>query len=378
MTNPFFLTGIIPDEYFCDREKETDSIVTQLDNRSNILLTSSRRMGKTQLIRHVFNDSRIKDKYYTFYVDIYATSTLSEMVLFLGKEIYRQLVPGEKKALKLFLSTLRSIAAAFSLDPISGEPRVNLQIGDISTPELTLEEIFTYLEKADRPCIFAIDEFQQIAFYPEKNVEALLRTHIQQMNNCNFIFSGSYRHILEQMFSSYSKPFYNSAQPIHLGSIDRSKYVDFAVKHFKHGDIAISPEVAGYCYDMFSGYTYYIHKVFHDIFALTSPGSTLDETSITQAVKDILEENGHTYSEILSSLPIAQKQLLIAVAKESPARQPTSGAFVKRNALASPSSVQKALVKLLEGQLITYSIFGTEKEYSVADKFLELWLRETY
>ena len=84
--NPFFLTGIIPDAYFCDREKETDAIITHLENQSNILLTSSRRMGKTQLIRHVFNNDRIRGKYHTFYTDIYATSSLRELVFFLGKE----------------------------------------------------------------------------------------------------------------------------------------------------------------------------------------------------------------------------------------------------------------------------------------------------
>ena len=83
MTNPFFLTGVIPEAYFCDREAETEYIITQLQNGSNILLTSSRRMGKTQLVRHIFNDERIKSKYYTFYTDIYATSSLLEMVFLL-------------------------------------------------------------------------------------------------------------------------------------------------------------------------------------------------------------------------------------------------------------------------------------------------------
>lgn len=70
--------------------------------------------------------------------------------------------------------------------------------------------------------------------------------------------------------------------------------------------------------------------------------------------------------------------MLVAVAKEKPARRPTSGAFVRRNALDSPSSAQKAIAKLLDGQLITYTFAGGEKEYWVADKFFERWLRETY
>ena len=378
MTNPFYLTGIIPEKYFCDRERETDLIITQVRNQGNILLTSSRRMGKTQLIRHIFNDDRIRKEHHTFYVDIYATGSLREMVFFLGKAIYQELVPGEKKALKLFLSTIKSLAAAFSVNPVTGEPQVNLQLGDILRPELSLEEIFQYLEKADRPCLVAIDEFQQISRYPEKNVEALLRTHIQKMNNCHFIFSGSNRHILEQMFTSYSKPFYNSAQPVHLGCIERAKYVDFVVRHFREAGIEISPEVAGQCYDEFEGYTYYNHKVFHDIYAYAAPGTSVDGDVVRRTIDAILEENGHTYSEIMSSLPIHMKQMLVAVAKEKPARKPMSGAFVNRNALPSPSSAQKAITKLLDNQLITYTVVNGEKEYSVTDKFFERWLRETY
>ena len=376
--NPFILTGIVPDAYFCDREKETESLLKHLENQSNILLTSSRRMGKTQLIRHVFNQKAIAEKYYTFYADIYATSSLRELAFFLGKEIYRQLVPGKKKALKLFLGTIRSLSTAFGMDPVTGEPRIRLQIGDITAPELTIEEIFAYLEKADKPCIFAIDEFQQIARYPETNVEALLRTHIQRMNHCRFIFSGSDRHILEQMFSSYAKPFYNSAQPIHLGRIDRTKYVDFAVTQFRNAGMHLPADTAGRCYDAFDGYTYYVHKVFHDLFSAGENGASLDADTLSQTIRNILEENHHIFSEIMTRLPIAQKQLIIAIAKEKSIKHPTSGAFVKRNALPSPSSAQKALEKLLAEQLVTYHIREQGKEYSVANKFFEHWLRWTY
>ena len=46
---------------------------------------------------------------------------------------------------------------------------------DIKTPAITLDEIFRYLEEADKPCLISIDEFQVIAKYPEGDVEAILR-----------------------------------------------------------------------------------------------------------------------------------------------------------------------------------------------------------
>ena len=47
MENPFYITGIIPEPYFCDREKETEWFIRTLENKAHILLISPRRMGKT-------------------------------------------------------------------------------------------------------------------------------------------------------------------------------------------------------------------------------------------------------------------------------------------------------------------------------------------
>lgn len=377
MNNPFYVTGTVPEQYFCDREQETVKIITLLENQSNVLLTAYRRIGKTQLINHIFEQPRIKDNFYTFYVDLYATSSLNEMAYFMGKEIYKTLVPGQKRTWNLFFSTLQSIAAGFSVDPVTGIPTATLQLGDIHAPELTLEEVFTYLEKADKPCIFAIDEFQQIAKYKDQHVEELLRTHIQRMNNCHFIFSGSDRHILEQMFQSYAKPFYNSAKPVFLDRIPKESYMQFVIRHFTDAGKSVTPEVVGYCYDMFEGYTFYIHNIFHDIFAFEKK-DIINEYTIQKALTGIIEENSHSYKDLMGKLTLAQKQTLAAIARDKKVSHPTSGAFVKKHALGSPSSVQKAIATLLEQQLVTYQVTEKEKFYFISDKYLDYWLRLNY
>ncbi|MBF4213444.1 ATP-binding protein, partial [Pseudomonas donghuensis] len=68
--------------------------------------------------------------------------------------------------------------------------------------ESTLKEIFDYLGSSEKRCYIAIDEFQQIAEYPEKGVEALLRSYIQFLPNVNFIFAGSKQHVMQEMFTS--------------------------------------------------------------------------------------------------------------------------------------------------------------------------------
>ena len=378
MDNPFYITGIIPEPFFCDREKETAWMVRTLENKAHVLLTSPRRMGKTQLIRHLFEQPSIKDSYYTFYTDIYPTTSLHELVLFLSKEIYSVLVPKGKAVLNKFLAGLHSLAGSFGYDPIANTPTFNIKLGDIHSPELTLEEIFRYLEQADKPCIFAIDEFQQIANYPETNVEATLRTHIQKMNNCLFIYAGSNRHIIESMFNSAAKPFYNSAEQIYLDCISKNVYTAFVEEQFTKAGRRITPEAASFAYDLFEGHTYYVHNVLHNAFAYIDPGKTIEETDINNTLSDILEEKGRTFASVMNQLNYQQKETLIAIAKEGKASGVTSAAFVKKHALKSPSSVQFAISALLEKQLLTYQNQGRTKLYSIADRFLEMWICRTY
>ena len=378
MENPFYITGIIPEPYFCDRGKETTWMVRTLENKAHILLTSPRRMGKTQLIRHVFEQPSIKDNYYTFYTDIFPTTSLHEFVLFLGKEVYSVLVPKGKTMLNKFLSGLHSLAGSFGYDPVAGTPTFDVKLGDIHSPELTLEEIFRYLEQADKPCIFAIDEFQQIANYPEKNVEATLRTHIQKMNNCLFIYAGSNRHIVENMFHSPARPFYNSAEEIYLDRIDKAIYTEFAEEQFAKDGRKITPEAAAHAYDLFEGHTYYVHNVLHNAFAYIDSDKVVEVNNINKTFDDILEEKGRTFASVMNQLNYQQKETLIAIAKEGKASGVTSVAFVKKHTLKSPSSVQYAINTLLEKQLLTYQNKGRAKIYSVSDRFLEMWICRTY
>ena len=378
MTNPFFITGIIPEPYFCDREKETQQLVRVIENKAHILLTSARRMGKTQLIYHLYEQPAIKMAYHTFYVDIFPTTSLHEMVLFLSKEIYSKIVPKGKKALKFFLNTIKSLTGSLGYDPVTGTPSFDVKLGDIQNPELTLQEIFAYLEAADKPCIFSIDEFQQITHYPEKNVEALLRTYIQRMNNCLFIFAGSNRHILENMFNSSARPFYNSPEQFHLERISKEVYTDFAIQRIHDEDKAITPEAVSLAYDMFEGHTYYVHHILHNAFANANPQKTMEEEDIRKALDEILETRGRSFANTMNKLNFKQKETLVAIAKEGKARGVTSVAFVKKHALKSASSVQYAITTLLEDQLLTYEDDGKQKIYSVADRFFGYWLVKNY
>lgn len=370
INNPFVTSGYIAPEYFCDREKETEELLRWLLNENNVAIISTRRMGKTGLIQHCFQLAEVKDHYYTFLIDIYATKTLREFVFQLGKAILTALKPKGRKTWELFINSLTSLKAGFTFD-MSGMPQWNIELGDVKSPETTLDEIFHYLSLSDKPGIVAIDEFQQVAQYPEKNTEALLRTYIQHCPNARFVFAGSQRHLMGEMFISPARPFYQSVSILHLAAIDKQKYIEFARHHFKMAQKDIDEEVVASLYDRFEGITWYLQKILNILFAVTPPGEVCNKEMIEQAIHFILDSYSFTYSELLYQLPEKQKELLIAICKEGKATALTSGKFIHKYSLPSSSSVQSALKGLLEKDFVT-------KEgafYMVYDRFFSLWLR---
>lgn len=142
---------------------------------------------------------------------------------------------------------LQSLKSTISFD-INGNPEWSVGIGDIQSPDITLDEIFAYLSQADKPCLIAIDEFQTIAGYPEKTVEATLRKRIQNCHNAHFIFSGSKHHMMALMFTSRSRPFYHSSSIMGLEAINEQTYLEFANHHLSKINKEISAEAFSYLY----------------------------------------------------------------------------------------------------------------------------------
>ena len=198
------------------------------------------------------------------------------------------------------------------------------------------------------------------------------------MNNCLFIYAGSNRHVLENMFNSTAKPFYNSAEQIYLDCIPKDVYTAFAKEQFAVAGREITSDAVVLAYDLFEGHTYYVHNILHNAFAYLDTNKKIDENDIRNVLSDILEEKGHTFSSVMNQLNYQQKETLIAIAKEGKASGVTSTAFVKKHALKSPSSVQYAITALLEKQLLTYQNQQRTKVYSVSDRFLEMWICKVY
>ena len=371
--NPFFIGRYVDKQYFCDREKDTETLVRHILNGRNVALISPRRLGKSGLIHHTFAQDVIKDRYTTIYVDIYATKDLCEMVKALSEAIVKAV--GQKKSWhEKFFSFIKSLRVGFHIDAVSGEPSFDIGIGDIENPDKTIRELFDYMEASEKPCILAIDEFHQIREYPQTNTEAFIRSLVQQCSRTSFIFCGSKRHTMTDIFYSPAKPFFQSVISQSLKPIPMETYVEFAGRMFSQRGKILDRAAAEAIYRMFDGCTWYMQMMMNEMFALTKEGMTCTTEYIDFAWDNIIMAQEDRYQAILYGLAPKQKQLLQAIARDRTVEGITSSDFIKRHRLVSASSVQAALKPLLKNDIVTCE----EGIYRIYDYFFADYLAKKY
>ena len=366
--NPFILGKYVSDEYFCDREKETELLKKQVFNGRNVTIISDRRIGKSGLISHLFAQKDIQEHFYTISVDLYPTNSLAEMVCTFSEEVYRVIQHHSGTWKDKFFQVISSLRVGLKLDAITGSPTFDIGIGDIEAPSMTLEQIFSFLELADKPCIVALDEFQQIGSYEEQNIEALLRTYVQRCKKTQFIFAGSRKHLMAQMFLSPSKPFYQSTMNMGLEPIDLTVYSDFVQRMFAKGNKQIDYTTIERIYTLCRGITWHMQVLLNEMYTLIPEGGHSQSETVDAALNNVLLLQEPFYREILATLAPRQKKLLFALISEGKTKNITSSAFIAKHKLGSASSVQSALKGLYEKDIVTkqdeawlvYDIFLTQ------------------
>ena len=365
--NPFLITGYKSREYFCDRVLDSEKLKSAIENQRNITLISSRRMGKTGLIMHVFDHISNDSTYIPVYFDILGTTGFNEFAEVFCNAVL-QTIPKTQSAWRGFLKKLAAIRASLGFDPLTGEPRVSLDIRNEQEIELTLDLLFKLMAKKKQSFVVAIDEFQQIASYPEKNVEAILRAYAQKATNISFIFSGSKKHMLSEMFSQPSRPFFNSTQMMFLEVIEQSAYFQFIQSHFLKRGKSIDNEALERIAYYTGLHTFYMQFLCNRLF---SAFKKVAEKEVNDTIWTILRENEPIYANYLNLLTIIQYKTLRAIAMEGIVENPTSGKFLASHQLGAASTVSQA-VSSLTGKEFIHNDAG---RLSVQDKFFAQWIR---
>lgn len=369
--NPFILEPYKNKELFCDRELETKQIVDYLNNGRNITLISPRRLGKTGLIYRVFEE--IADTCSdtdTFYTDISSSQSVDDFIKLLSESVVSVLNKQNKVA--AFFNALGGLRPLITYDAVTGAPEVSLTYRNDREKELTLKGIFQYLENHKKKVVLAIDEFQQIREYEGVNMEALLRTYIQPLHNVRFIFCGSKKHTMTDIFSNAKRPFYESTTPVPLGKLDIPTYEAFIQRLFNKEGKQIGLEEVKQIIDWTRDHTFYTQTLCNELYF--SSLESVSAKDILAAEGKILSSNRDRFLELQRLLTVAQWKLLTAIAKEEYVEHPTAISFIQKYHLGSGASVSKNIKSLIEKELILVENDEKGVRYCVYNVFLSRYL----
>lgn len=370
--NPFPVQGYFGPEFFCDRNDESNRLISNVLNGINTSLISSRRMGKSGLIHHTFQKLAADSDIKCVYVDLFHTQNQKEFTNILATSLL-QAYPNTSKWGRSILEFLKQLRPIFSFDPGSGLPEVSLTDGNRTQGESSLLSVLRFLEAQNFTTVVALDEFQQITQYPETNTEALLRTHIQNFKNIRFIFCGSSKTLISEMFHSAKRPFFASTNTMYLGPIDRSLYKVFILNHFHSKGRQMEESTVDWILEFAQGHTWYVQAQCNRLFA-DKPKNPNVET-IRKSAYALVAEQENTYFQYRSMLTANQWKLLTAIGKAETVRQINSKDFIKKSQLYSNSQIARSLNSLLEMNLVQEENDGTGRYYHLTDPFLCRWMQ---
>lgn len=372
MDNPFVIKSYESKNLFCDREEELKLMLKNCTNRTDTTLISQRRMGKTGLILRLFDElNATRPDIHTIYLDIFASRNIADFIKLLAEAVIKSFQP-KSSAGERFMTFIKSLRPQLSFDYITGEPQLQITYQTAHEKEYTLRGLFDLLDGQGVPIVIAIDEFQQIRDYPEKNMEALLRTYIQQTHHLTFIFCGSKKHLMADIFANERKPFYSSTTFVSLGKISEEAYSGFIRRLLDKDRRSITDEALRFVLEWTCRHTYYTQQLCHTIYANGKRSIDLEE--VKRACEQLMRQGEAVYLQYRQMLTDKQWDYLIAVAKERSIRQISSSRFLKTYQIGTPSVSRRLADALCEKGLLDDESTLEGTVYSVNDVFLSRWM----
>ena len=376
MENPFVIRSYKSKKLFCDREQELAGLLKNCKNDVDTTIISLRRMGKTGLIYRLFDEIKSKRLDISpIYVDIYASRSLSDFIKLMSEAILR-IFPERSSFGKKFMEFMKALRPLITFEPITGEPQIQITYQSVQEKEHTLKGLLDFLDKQGKRILVAIDEFQQIREYPEPNMEELLRTYIQPLKNVNFVFCGSKKHMMADIFINAKKPFYSSTKFIALDRISEESYFKFIKHNFVSNGKKITPDAIKFILEWTRRHTFYTQSLCNTIYSEQNNDITVE--SVKKACLQTLQTNESIYLQYRQLLTENQWNFLIAVAKEQQVRQITSKKFISDYGIGTPASAKRIHKALCDKELLVENTTKEGVSYSVYDVFFSRWLEREY
>ncbi len=335
---------------FLSREKDADTLASNLVERRHTLIYDSKKSGKHSLVRNALN---ILDnngvRYILIHVNLFRCRT-------------------EEAMLKLFTESLcRTLADSSCELP----PSINESISQMSgLPDiLSLPE--TIASQNGTRIIVWFDEFQNILNFDQSDETLrLIEKHILKHDHVTYIIMGSkinaMNFIMERMeyFPSFS-------ERILLQPLNEDEVTRHISRVFQKVGRIISKKQTKFIYDCSQGNPWLIWRIANSCFNLTR-GYVTDDL-INESINIQLVTFEMRFHDIIDSLSNYQLQLLRAVYDGEV--KLNSQDVIDHYGLSSSANVHRLKEALMKKEVIT---FDDKNNPRIIDPLFLLWLKTRY
>jgi AAA+ ATPase superfamily predicted ATPase len=368
MKIPFKYGTVVSGRDFCGRKSLLDELGTYIDSCQNVVILGERRVGKTSLVSEAI---RISKNSQGVFVDLMGVKSISD----LARRLVKALVLSEKGSfLEKVLKQLSALRPQLSFDPATNMPTVSLGTKQEITPE-GLEQVFSMIHsmgKKKKILVF-LDEFQDVYKLKEKDeLLALLRSKIQYQKEVTYIYAGSIRNQMEEIFSNPDSPFFKSAIPLYVEPLASSEFAPFIQRKFKSGGRIIAKEDILEIFSSVDNVTGDIQQFCEALWMESNPNDSIAaEKFFPLAFKRIFSHELKDYESKVSELTEFQFKVLKALARNDSNDKITSTSFMENNAFGNASSVKRAVDSLTAKRIL----FEYKNEHRFFNPFFKKWIQ---
>ncbi|MFD2199980.1 AAA family ATPase [Shivajiella indica] len=366
--NPFVLTNHIGKKYFCNRENELKSLLSHVENNRNLMIYGWRGLGKSTLVHRFFDKLENKGQFETLFIDMLPANSLEDVIKLLASAIFEKYGRGKPGISSSMNKLFFVLGASIRFDPYSDMPDLHLGPRQLGREEQSLQALGEFLKERKKQVIIAMDEFQQLDFFEEKNTASVFRNWMLKYPEIRFVFCGNHPGKMLGIFAEKSSPLYQSAQLIPLLPLQLDHYTGFIQDHFKSNGKYIPTEVIEMIFNWSRGQTYIIQLVCNYLFAQCTNVRAEDFMKVS---KEIIEQYLPVFATFPKMLTKAQWNLLKAIAKEEPLFNPMSSEFLIKHQLGAASTVSTALKSLQKQELV----FEEDGGFFVQEVLLSRWMK---
>jgi uncharacterized protein len=376
--NPFNFGDLAFDATFTDRDDELRELEADIRNGLNVVIFAPRRYGKSSLVLRAAQDLT-KEGVLIAQVDLMQTATKEQLAAKLAASIHENiaspLLRARDRAAQLFRG-LR-VTPVMTLDPNDGSVSFSFSAGHAAEDvDATLERILELpaelAAERERTVALVFDEFQEVLDI-DPRLPALMRATFQSQRDVAHVYLGSKRTMMERLFNDANEPFWRSAKQIELGPIPRAPFERFIRERFSSTGKTVADDVVTTILDRTGGHPYGTQELSYALWEEVGEGAVSDDTDLERALERVLRSENAHFTRVWETASRNQRLVLQALAQE-PLRPITAEAFRHRYGLPAPSSVQKALDRLVADEVVARERAGA---YRIAEPFLADWIRRS-